>query len=295
MAHRNVRLTPITRLELVGEVAAGSSQAEVARQFRVSCDTVAKWWRRFRKEGAAGLEDRPFVRHKHPRRGAPHRLGAGGRPLHRLRHAPPRRPPRPRPHAPCHAPHRALRAARPWRPAAPGREEAGAIPQGGGKRFAPGFAETRSGPHSKQPLGLDYLHVAVDDHSRYPDVEALPDERAPVCAAFLERAVSHFRERGVRVRRVLTDNAWAYGSHAFHRVASAHGVTLKLTRPHRPQSNGKAERFIKTLQHERAYARRYRSNEERLRQLPRRLYRYNARRPHGGIGGIGGATLASRL
>ena len=139
---------------------------------------------------------------------------------------------------------------------------------------------------------MEYLHVAVDDHSRYAYVEALPDERGPTCAAFLERALAHLRVRGVVVHRVLTDNAWAYGSRAFRAVAGAHGVTLKLTRPHRPQTNGKAERFIQTLQNEWAYARRYRSNAERLHQLPRWLYRYNARRPHGGIAG---AVPASRL
>ena len=94
------------------------------------------------------------------------------------------------------------------------------------------------------------------------------------------------------MHRALTDNAWAYGSRAFRAVASAHAVTLKLTRPHGPQTNGKAERFIQTLQNQWAYARRHRSNAERLHQLPRWLYRYNARRPHGGIDG---AVPASRL
>ena len=134
--------------------------------------------------------------------------------------------------------------------------------------------------------------MAVDDHSRYAYVEALPDERAPACAAFPERAVAHFRVRGVPVRRVLTDNARAYGSRSFRAVAGAHGITLNLTRPHRPQTNGKAERFIQTLQNEWAYARCYRSNAARLHQLARWLYRYNARRPHGDIGG---AVPASRL
>ena len=87
-------------------------------------------------------------------------------------------------------------------------------------------------------------------------------------------------------------NAWAYGARAFRAVAGAHGVTLKLTRPHRPQTNGKAERFIQTLRNEWAYTRRYRSNPERLHQLPRWLYRYSARRPHSGIDG---AVPTSRL
>ena len=169
----------------------------------------------------------------------------------------------------------------------------GRIPEGGGKRIAPGFAETRSGPHPRRSLGLEYLHVAVDDHSRYAYVAALPDERGVTCAAFLEQALAAFRRRGVRIRRVLTDNAKAYTvAHSFLDAAAAAGVRLSHTRPYRPQTNGKAERFIRILQDEWAYARPYRSNAERLHELPRWLYRYNHRRPHGGVGG---AVPASRL
>ena len=163
------------------------------------------------------------------------------------------------------------------------------IPDGGGHRAHGRSSETTRG----RGAGLDYLHVAVDDHSRYAYVETLPDERGATCAAFLERALAHFRTRGVAVRRVLTDNARNYTvARVFLAVADANGLTLKLTRPYRPQTNGKAERFIQTLLNEWAYARPYRSNAERLHQLPRRLYRYNARRPHGGIGGV---APASRL
>ena len=169
----------------------------------------------------------------------------------------------------------------------------GRIPEGGGKRIAHGFAETRSGPHSRRSLGLEYLHVAVDDHSRYAYVAALPDERGATCAAFLEQALAAFGRRGGRVRRVLTDNAKAYTvAHRFLGAAAAADVRLSHTRPYRPQTNGKAERFIQILQNEWAYARPYRSNAERLRELPRWLYRYNHRRPHGGVGG---AVPASRL
>jgi len=311
MAHRNARLTPITRLELVREVASGWTQAEVARQFRVSRHTVAKWLRRYRAAGAAGLEDRSSAPHHHPRRTppelehdicavrrqqgfGPHRIAWALRIARSTVYAVLRRAGLNR----LDQLHRVTRQVVRYEHPAPGDllhidvKKLGRVPDGGGKRFAPGFAETRSGPRSKRPLGLDYLHVAVDDHSRYAYVEALPDERAPACAAFLERAIAHFRERGVPVRRVLTDNAKAYTSYAFRGVAAQHGVTLKLTRFHRPQTNGKAERFIQMLQNEWAYARRYRSNAERLHQLPRWLYRYNHRRPHGGIDG---AVPASRL
>ena len=104
----------------------------------------------------------------------------------------------------------------------------------------------------------------MDDHSRYAYVEALADERGVSCAAFLQRALNHFRARGVRVRRVLIDNAKAYtAARSFRDAAAAADVLLRHTRPYRPQTNGKAERFIQTLQNEWAYARPYRSNAER--------------------------------
>ena len=229
MAHRNARLTPLTRLELVREVDAGWPQAEVARHFRVSRHTVAKWLGRFRAEGAAGLEDRSSAPRAHPRRTppelerricavrrtqgfGPHRiqwaLGVARstvyavlrrRGLNRLDRL-----------------HRVTREPVRYEHDAPGDllhldvKKLGRVPEGGGKRMAPGFAETRSGPHSRRSLGLEYLHVAVDDHSRYAYVSVLPDERGASCAAFLEQALAAFRRRGVRVRRVLTDNAKAY-------------------------------------------------------------------------------------
>ena len=312
MAHRNARLTPLTRLELVREVAAGWPQAEVARRFRVSRHTVAKWLRRFREEGAAGLDDRRSAPRSHPRRTPPElerricavRRTQGFGPhriqwalvvarstvyavlkrhgLHRLDRL-----------------HRVTREPVRYEHAVAGDllhldvKKLGRIPEGGGKRIAPGFAETRSGPRPGRSLGLEYLHVAVDDHSRYAYVAALPDEPAATCAAFLERALAAFCRRGVRVRGVLTDNAKAYTvARRFLEAAAAAAVQLSHTRPYRPQTNGKAERFIQILQDEWAYARPYRSNAERLRELPRWLYRYNHRRPHGGVGG---AVPASRL
>ena len=168
----------------------------------------------------------------------------------------------------------------------------GRIPFGGGKRFAPGFTETHSGPSKGRSLGVDFLHVAVDDHSRYAYVESLPNERGITAAGFLERAVSHFHRQGVHIDRVLTDNGSRYRSHEFRDVAAAHTIRLKRTRPYRPQTNGKAEAFNKILQAEWAYIRPYSSNLERLNALPASRAYYNHQRPHGGIGG---AVPASRL
>jgi len=312
MSHPNARLTPATRLELVRQVAAGWPQAEVARQFRVSRATVAKWVRRYREGGEAGLLGRSSAPRRHPRRtpsDVEHRIcgvrrGQGFGP-HRIawalglarstvyavlrRHGLNR----------LDRIHRVTREVTRYEHPHPGGllhldvKKSGRVPEGGGKRFAPGFRETQSGPHSKHSLGVDYLHVAVDDHSRFSYVEALPDERGVTTAAFVERALAAFARRGVRVQALLTDNGKNYAaSHAVRAVVQHHGLRHRLTRPYRPQTNGKAERFIQILQAEWAYARRYRSNEERLRELPRWLYRYNHRRPHGGIDG---AVPASRL
>ena len=166
------------------------------------------------------------------------------------------------------------------------------VPDGGGKRFAPGFAETHSGPDSKRPLGYDYMHVAIDDRSRVVYVEPLADEKGETTAEFLERVVGFFAAKGITVKCILTDNGGNYISHAFAEAARAHGIKLKRTRPFRPQTNGKAERFIRTLQQEWAYSRPFHSNQQRLKQLPRFINYYNRRRPHGGIGG---AVPVSRL
>jgi transposase InsO family protein len=162
----------------------------------------------------------------------------------------------------------------------------GRIPDGGGKRFDPGFLETGAGRHASKGLGHDFIHIAVDDHSRYAYAEALPDERAETTAAFLERCLTTLKARGILVQRILTDNGGNYRSHAVAAVALKHGVGLRRTRPYRPQTNGKAEAFNKTLQREWAYVRVYRSNAERLAALSPYLEEYNANRPHTALGGL---------
>ena len=123
---------------------------------------------------------------------------------------------------------------------------------------------------------MDAPHVAIDDHSRYAYVEALPDERRGTPAGFLARALAHFRQRGVPVRGLRTDNGGCY----------------RFPRPYRPQTNGKAERIIRILQDEWACARPSRSQATRQRQLPRFLAACNHQRPRSAIGG---AVLAARL
>ncbi len=311
MLHRNARLTVRVRLEMVRQVESGWPQAEVARQFRVSRATVQKYVRRYKEQGESGLVDRSSRPHSSPRL-TPPRLVKAVRKLRRKRSWGPDRISwqlgiaRSTVYAVLRRlglnrlawMHRITRETVRYEHAAPGDmlhldvKKLGRVPDGGGKRFAPGFAETQSGPRSKRPLGVDHMHVAIDDHSRVVYVEALPDEKGVTTAEFLERALAFFYAKGMRVKRILTDNGGNYRSHVFADVARAHAIKLKRTRPFRPQTNGKAERFIRTLQQEWAYSRPFRSNQQRLKALPRFINYYNRRRPHGGIGG---AVPASRL
>jgi transposase InsO family protein len=275
----------------------------------VSRATVCKWLRRYADEGAAGLSDRSsrpreIARALPPdqiaaistlrreRAWGPHRMGYAlgiarstvyavlrrlG--LHRLSSL-----------------HRSTREVIRYERATAGElvhldvKKLGRIPDGGGKRFDPGFRETGAGRHASRGLGHDYIHVAVDDYSRYAYAEALPDERGATTAAFLQRALTTLQEKGVRVERILTDNGGNYRSRVFAEVATSHGVQLRRTRPYRPQTNGKAEAFNKMLQREWAYVRIYTSNAERLNALPVFLAEYNTDRPHTALGGLAPLT-----
>jgi transposase InsO family protein len=129
--------------------------------------------------------------------------------------------------------------------------------------------------------GWDYVHVAIDDRSRVAYAEVLRDEMGATSAAFLRRAVAWFRTLGVRIRRILTDNGSPYRARCFAQAVERLRLVHKHTRPRRPQTNGKAERFIQTLMREWAYAVPYLTSKARARVLPRWLRQYNRRRPHG--------------
>lgn len=133
-------------------------------------------------------------------------------------------------------------------------------------------------------IGWEYAHVAVDDHSRVAYVEVLADQTGATTAAFLQRTLCWFAGRGVRVARVLTDNGSAYRSHHFRAVAARRRVRLTRTRPYRPQTNGKAERFIQTLIREWAYGRPYPTSARRTRALQPWVRQYNQARPHTALG-----------
>jgi transposase InsO family protein len=131
--------------------------------------------------------------------------------------------------------------------------------------------------------GWDYVHVAIDDRSRIAYAEVLRDETGETSAAFLRRAVAWFRTLGIRIRRILTDNGTGYRARCFAHEVERLRVVHKRTRPYRPRTNGKAERFIQTLVREWAYAAAYLTSAIRARVLPRWLRHYNRRRPHGSL------------
>jgi transposase InsO family protein len=132
----------------------------------------------------------------------------------------------------------------------------------------------------------DYLHVAIDDATRVAFVRVHPDERAATTVRFVSDALAFFAAQGVRVERVMTDNAMTYiRSKAVAELFAEHDIRHVRTRPRRPQTNGKAERFIGTLQREWAYRRTIHSNDERVASLPPWLDAYNRRRPHAGLAG----------
>jgi transposase InsO family protein len=133
-------------------------------------------------------------------------------------------------------------------------------------------------------VGWEFAHVAVDDCSRLAYVEILADEKAVTTVAFLERALAWFAAHGVTVRRLLTDNGSAYVSDLFADLCRRSGLRHRRTRPYRPRTNGKAERFIQTSLREWAYARPYSSSRLRSEALPHWLHYYNHHRPHAALG-----------
>ena len=157
----------------------------------------------------------------------------------------------------------------------------GRIGPGGGKRFGGVRLKDRH-----RGIGWNVVHVAVDDATRLAYAEELADELGTTAAGFLERALAFYASRGIEVRRLLTDNGTPYRSRAFRTATEEAGVAHLFTRPYRPQTNGKAEAFVKLMQNGWAYRRPYLSGEERIDALDRYLVYYNHYRPHGGLDGL---------
>jgi transposase InsO family protein len=315
VSHANAVLTPRTRLRLARLVVNdGFTYAQAAKMFMVSPGTAKKWADRYRHEGPAGMVDRSSRPKTSPTKTRPevvrrivrlrwrHRLGPvqiAGRlgmqastvhavlvrcRINRLSHIdrvtgePLRRYEHPHPGSLIHV----------------DVTKFGNIPIGGGWRYvgrqqgknnrATTDTERRKGRVRGPLLGTAYVHTVVDDHSRLAYAEICTDEKATTAIGVLQRATAWFAAHGVTVERVLSDNGSAYKSHAWREACIELGIVHKRTRPYRPQTNGKVERFHRTLADGWAYARFYESTEQRNTALPDWLHFYNHHRAHSAIG-----------
>jgi transposase InsO family protein len=168
----------------------------------------------------------------------------------------------------------------------------GRIPDGGGWRAHGGSAANHRSRPDKKPVGYDYVHSLVDDHSRLAYCEILPDEKGPTCVAFLGRAIDYFAAHGItRIQRLMTDNALAY-RYSLREICAAHSIHQIFIKPHCPWQNGKVERLNRTLQTEWAYRQTFATNTHRAAALVPWLEHYNTRRRHSALGGL---PPASRL
>jgi transposase InsO family protein len=157
------------------------------------------------------------------------------------------------------------------------------IPPGGGHRKLGRAA--RTGGISHRGLGYSFIHTAIDAYSRLAYAEILENETTATCVPFLQRAASWFAANGIPIERVLTDNGNGYRSHDWAQLCAELGIRHTRTRPYHPATNGKVERFNRTLVDEWAYSRVWRSDHARARTLDRWLHRYNHHRHHTAIGG----------
>jgi transposase InsO family protein len=306
--HGNAPMTPRGRMIMIERIAAGRPVAHVAAEMGVSRKTADKWWRRWLAEGDAGLEDRSSRPHRCPHQTAAHferrivrlrerrKLGPArissivGIPastVHRVlcRHGINRLAWMDRPTGQVI---RRIQTDRPGELVHVDVKKLGRIPPGGGWR-AHGKANAPS--HSR--VGYDYVHSAIDAHSRLAFSEIHANERGVTCAGFWERAQEFFAAHAITVEAVLSDNAKNYLGKDF--TAALDGIEHRRIRPRRPQTNGKVERFNRTLLDEWAYARVYTSNSQRTRALDRFLHTYNHHRGHTALGGDPPITRATNL
>jgi Integrase core domain/leucine-zipper of insertion element IS481 len=315
--HANAALTPVARLKLARLIVDhGWPPARAAERYDVSWRTAKKWADRYRAEGSAGMLDRSSRPHRQPSRTpAPvvrkivhlrwkqrlgpveigDRLGMASSTVHAVLR-------RCRINRLTHIDRATGEPIRRYEHEHPGDlihvdvKKLGKVPDGGGWRYVgrqqggkhrAATAARTGAPKSKyhQPLiGTTYLHTVIDDHSRVAYVEAHDDETKETAAAVLRNAVAWFAERGVSVQRVLSDNGGAYRSFLWRDTCEELGITPRRTRPYRPQTNGKIERFHRTLIEGWAFKKFYNSESARLAALPAWVHQYNHHRPHSAIG-----------
>jgi transposase InsO family protein len=311
VAHRTARLNPFGRQLLIDRVLGeGWTVATAAEAQGISRATGHKWVRRYRLEGPAGLADRSSRPRRCPNATPAHEVARIVAARQEWRWGPDRlgpllgHPPSTvgavlrrsgLPHLadidrPTGLPVRRYEVCHPGALIHQDHKKLGRIPDGGGHR-ALGRAVA---PHSHHAgLGYDHFEVIVDDRSRRSVVVPVADESGASAALALQTALAVLAADGITVERVLTDNGWAYRSAAYGAVLGQRHHSR--TRPYRPQTNGKAERFIGTLLREWAYARPYRSNAERLVALPAFVDFYNQRRPHTALGGLSPSAVVNNV
>lgn len=314
--HANARLTPQGRLTLCLRVEGGRPVAHVAHEMGISRPTAYKWVRRFREEGLAGLSDRSSRPHRSPRRCTPVLEGE----VLELRRSLKLGPARIgfRLDMPSSTVHRVLarhqmnrlawmdrptgRVIRRYERERPGDlvhvdiKKLGKIPDGGGWRVlgrTQGNHNNAKATGNRGRIGYGFIHSAVDDMSRLAYAEILDDERKETASAFWVRAEAFFRAHGIEVREVLTDNGSCYRSTLFGQ--SLGDVTHRFTRPYRPQTNGKVERFNRTMLEEWAYVRPYATESERRAAFDDFLHLYNHHRCHAALGGEAPISRVSNL
>jgi transposase InsO family protein len=301
--HANARTCPKSRRLLVDRIEAGWSVIDAAEAAGITDRTARRWMARWRKEGPDGLLDRSSAPRRIPHRTSPERVGEIVR-LRRLRMTaaqislalgmalstvsavlkrvglgkrskldppePPNRYERRRPGELIHIDIKKL-----GRILKPGHRVTG--DRRGQSRHRAG------GRKNLRAAGWEFVHVAIDDHTRLAYAEVLSDEKGPTAVEFLQRAIAFYAGYGVKVQRVMTDNGSPYVSHVHATACSELGLRHLRTRPYRPRTNGKAERFIQTLQHEWAYGRVFQNSAERTAALEPWLNHYNFKRPHGAL------------
>jgi transposase InsO family protein len=302
VVHPSARLSVFSRQLLVKRVIVdGWPVATVAAQLGISRATGYKWVRRYRADGLPGLEDRSSRPHCSPRRSSAAVTATIIRARTRRRYGPARLAPLTgHPRSTIYGILRRAGLSRlrdtdrvtgaPLRYVAchPGalihqdHKKLGRVPDGGGWRV---LGRGRAS-QDRRTRGYDHLEVFIDDASRYAVVVPVADERGESASWAVELAVARFAEEGIRIERMLTDNGSSYRSHVYRDTLAGFDIRHKRTRPFRPQTNGKAERFIRTLLDEWAYARPYRSNGDRLHALGRYVDFYNHGRPHTALGGL---------
>ncbi len=312
MPHRDAPLTETGRLRLARCVIEdGWTLRRAAERFQVSPTTDQRWASRYQLHGEAGMTDHPSRPHTSPRRTPTrterriikvrilrrwgpariaHLLRLVPSTVHRVltRHGLARLTHLDR--ATGH-PIRRYERERPGELVHVDIKKLGNIPDGGGHKVL----GRQAGRKTRKNAGYSYLHTAVDDHSRLAYSEIHPDEKKETATAFWTRAQAFFTHAGITVERVLTDNGACYRSHAWRDALTAAQIAHKRTRPYRPQTNGKVERFNRTLLDEWAYAHPYRSETERRKAFPHLLRTYNHHRGHTALNGQPPSSRAPNL